>query len=143
MNKSVRNFVRIRICNWSVVLYLDSYRDYFDIVQDFDLLTPSGYRQGWVDSVDRSTCYFVRDNEKRQYRMDFLISDDGEKEIDSETERKQIWTSDLASISTLKLETIELPLNSKCPLNKIVGQPTNKRSKVPSWAFLKFNSDLI
>lgn len=117
MNKSVRNFVRIRICNWSVVLYLDSYRDYFDIVQDFDLLTPSGY-QGWVDSVDRSTYYFVRDNEKRQYRMDFLISDDGEKEIDSETERKQIWTSDLASISTLKLETIELPLNSKCPLIK-------------------------
>jgi hypothetical protein len=31
------------------------------------------------------TCCFVRDNEKRQYRMDFLISDDGEKEIDSET----------------------------------------------------------
>ena len=43
-----------------------------------------------MDSVDRWTCYFVRDNEKRQYRMDFLISDDGEKEIDSETERKQI-----------------------------------------------------
>ena len=40
--------------------------------------------------VDRLTCCFVRDNEKRQYRMDFLISDDEEKEIDSETERKQI-----------------------------------------------------
>ena len=51
----------------------------------------SGY-QGSVDSdVDRLTCCcFVRDNEKRQYRMDFLISDDEEKEIDSETERKQI-----------------------------------------------------
>jgi len=38
-NKSVRNFVRIRICNLSDVLYLDSYRDYFDIAQD---LSPSG-----------------------------------------------------------------------------------------------------
>jgi len=46
-NKSVRNFFRIRICNLLDVLYLYSYRDYFDIVQDC-LLTWSGY-QGWMD----------------------------------------------------------------------------------------------
>lgn len=38
-----------------------------------------------MDSFVRLTYYFVRDNEKRQSRTDFLISDDGEKEIDSET----------------------------------------------------------
>ena len=81
--KCVRNFVRIRICNWLDVLYLDSYRDCFDISQDCS-------QSGQQSLVNSDWAYFVRDIGKRRSRTIFLISDDGEKEIDSETERKQI-----------------------------------------------------
>ena len=81
--KCVRNFVRIRICNWLDVLYLDSYRDCFGTSQD---CSQSG-RQSLVNS---DWACFDRDIGKRRYRTAFLISDDEAKEIDSETERKQI-----------------------------------------------------